>query len=325
MKNPIFILGAHKSGTSLLRSLFDGHPALFSIPLETHIFQLAHYWVDYRFRSATPPILKNEHIKEQYLNWVKHYNNKAFPLADANIVGQLDLSDFEEIMYHNTASFKDLVKQYFQGIYYAIYDKELPLNIRIVEKSVEHAEFAFELRALFPDAIFIHIIRNPYANLVSLRRKLSSRKKLFYPFLGKALLSLNNSYYYLEKNSRLLNDYLVIRYEDLLQKPEDIMLKIANFVKIEFNKFLLQPTILGKPWHGNSSRGIEFSGISSKNMNAWRKEIKSLEVMYVNRLFSHILKKYNYKKIVTTKKWIFPEICEYPHIYILNRAIRYFF
>ena len=37
-QKPIFIFGPHKSGTSLLRSLLDGHPDLFSIPIESHVF-----------------------------------------------------------------------------------------------------------------------------------------------------------------------------------------------------------------------------------------------------------------------------------------------
>ena len=36
--SPIFILGCTKSGTTLLRNLFDGHPDLFIIPFETHFF-----------------------------------------------------------------------------------------------------------------------------------------------------------------------------------------------------------------------------------------------------------------------------------------------
>ena len=40
-KNYVFILGQHKSGSSLLRSLLDGHPDLFVIPVETHYFSLS--------------------------------------------------------------------------------------------------------------------------------------------------------------------------------------------------------------------------------------------------------------------------------------------
>jgi hypothetical protein len=51
MNQSIFILGAHKSGSSLLRSLLDGHPQLFAIPLETHLFQTA----GFGYETLSPP------------------------------------------------------------------------------------------------------------------------------------------------------------------------------------------------------------------------------------------------------------------------------
>ena len=38
MENPVFILGSHKSGTSLLRNLLDGISGFFVIPIEAHFF-----------------------------------------------------------------------------------------------------------------------------------------------------------------------------------------------------------------------------------------------------------------------------------------------
>jgi hypothetical protein len=36
MKGPIIVLGCHKSGTGLVRSLIDGAPEVFFILFETH-------------------------------------------------------------------------------------------------------------------------------------------------------------------------------------------------------------------------------------------------------------------------------------------------
>jgi hypothetical protein len=53
-QHPIFIAGTHKSGTSLIRSLFDGHSNIYSIPMETHYFQLNKFWVDNEYRKQNP-------------------------------------------------------------------------------------------------------------------------------------------------------------------------------------------------------------------------------------------------------------------------------
>ena len=324
MKKPIFILGAHKSGTSLLRSLLDGHPSLFSLPMETHPFQLSHHWVDYRFRATRPKLLSVEETKDAYIKWVEHYNRKSDPLADSDLVKCLNLSVFKDFMKQDTRSFQELVSQYFQGIYRALHEDTIPAHLRIVEKSVEHAEFAMDLHRLFPDAFFIHIIRNPYSNLVALKNYLRRSTKYFYPFLGKAILALNNSYYFLDKNLRFIDRYLLIRYEDLLQHPRSTMKDIAQFVDVEYLKVLLNPTSAGKTWAGNSSRGIKFSEISAFNLDIWESEINHLEIELVNQNFDFFLEQYHYKKISPQKHWLLPVSWELPHTYLLNRAIKKF-
>ncbi len=45
MKQPIFISGLRKSGTSMVKNLLDNHPALFMFPPnEFHFFTFTHYY-----------------------------------------------------------------------------------------------------------------------------------------------------------------------------------------------------------------------------------------------------------------------------------------
>jgi protein-tyrosine sulfotransferase len=320
MKRPVFILGAHKSGTSLLRSLFDGHPDFFVLPLETHPFQLSGHWVDYRFRKSRPPILSLQESKERFIQWIDRYNSVSDALADGDLTNRLELSLFKEAMSMDAGSFKELIEQYFRSIYKALYRRDMPEGLRIVEKSVEHAEFAIELRSMFPDSTFIHILRNPYSNLVAIRRYISRSRKYLYPYLGNALLALYNSYYALEKNSRILDKYWLVRYEDILQNPANTLCSLADSLGITYTDALIQPTVLGKAWVGNSSRGIQFSGISTHNLEAWKKEITHLEVFYINQLFDFILRKYNYEQIDPKYNWLLPVRWETPRTYLFNRA-----
>ena len=74
MKNPpVFIIGSHKSGTSLLRSLLDGHPELYVIPFETHFMASLGRWVQYSYRRQTPH--ENFEFSEKFLETLKKYSN----------------------------------------------------------------------------------------------------------------------------------------------------------------------------------------------------------------------------------------------------------
>jgi protein-tyrosine sulfotransferase len=331
LNQPIFLLGAHKSGTSLLRSLLDGHPDLFVLPFETHFLQLANYWVDYRLRRAQPPPRSIAETKQAYTQLVEQYNTLADPTADATLTGQFDLDRFRRELDHPAADMAELFQVYARAVYASLTGEPFPAGRRVVEKSTENAELASDLKHLFPAAKFIHIMRNPYANVVAIRRHHSQTSKRVnfknhFPVLITNLPALRNSYYHLYRNRRLLDpaDYLVIRYEDLLTAPEDSMQAVARFLSIPFTDGLLQPTSLGQAWQGNSSRGISYSGISAKNLDLWRGEISHLELHYVNRYFKFVLDDYGYQALSPRRPVLWPVRREGPLTYIANRLLPFF-
>lgn len=318
-KKPIFLLGAHKSGTSLLRSLLDGHPELFVIPFEAHFFELASFWVDYRLRRTYPPTLSLDRTREGYTELVRQYNTTRDLLGDNDLVGKLNPEAMEQEMAACPAeTLPELIACFTASTYKSLVGEAMPSHLRIVEKSVENAEFASDLRHMFPDAKFIHIVRNPYANLVAIRRK-RGRKR--YPFIGPGFRALYNSYYYLYRNRRLIDDYQVVRYEDLLQQPEATIRSVAEFLEIEFVDSLLQPTSLGEPWKGNSSRGLTFSGVSAANLDLWRQEITPLEIHYVTLHFGFLLADYGYETLTPPRSRWWPIRGENPLTYVMNRLI----
>ena len=321
MKNSVFILGAHKSGSSLLRSLLDGHPDLFAIPFEMHFFQFANYWVDYRLRRVKPKNTTLNEIKDAYIRNVTIYNSFSDPLGDANMLGRIDLQMFLETIDRDVETFSELIDLYIDATYSSLTNLKIQPWQRIVEKSVENAEFALDINLMFTGSKFIHILRNPYSNIVSIRHHISKKG---FPSLMPIVSSLNNSFYYLYKNKRLIDEYLVIRYEDLLINTKDTMRLVAEFLQIDYLDSLLKPTSLDNVWKGNSSRGIDFLNVSASNLNLWKNEITNFEIYIVNQFFSFILDDFDYSEIHMGHSHLWPEKTEGPISYILNRALKYF-
>jgi len=319
---PIFILGCHKSGTSLLRSLLDGHKDLFVIPIESHFFQNCKLSVDYRFRQSFPQRLSVVELKNNLISWIV-YSNKANndPYADSITANKWNIDRFAAYLINSSVTnWKQLFNAYVEAIYYSLYGKYFDSqNLRFVEKSVENAEFAWILRGIYPKCKFLHIVRNPYATLVAIRKHKTFNGN--YPFLGHALMSMRNSYYHLYKNKNFLPDYFVIRYEDLIDQPVESMSKIANFLEIEYDDILCQPTQFGNNWSGNSTSGKNFLGISSDPLHIWKNEIMDFEVQAVNKLFPFILNDYDYKKITPSNSNFTPMNGESKEIFIRNRML----
>ncbi len=321
---PIFLFGAHKSGTTLLKNLFEGHSQLYCIPIETHVFQYMRYWILNKYRFQIPEKIDRTQVINNFINFIKEINVSENKYGGFVAKGIFDISRFEQSIASINQNDDDstVIRKYFKAIHYSISGRQLEESKRVVEKSVEHAELAGDLYRLFPEAKFIHIIRNPYSNFVSLRKFKSIN--VGYPKIWRMINTLYINYFFLNKNQRNIKNYYVIRYEDLVQNPEVEIRKICDFLSIDFEPTLLEPTFLGKPWHGNSMTGKKFVSISSDGLERWKKEISPMEIEFINKKFSFILDKFGYEKFTTNKNFWIPAKGENILRYIANRMYKFY-
>jgi hypothetical protein len=231
----------------------------------------------------------------------------------------------EKLQRNPDCSLAEQFTIYIEALYHSIYGKSLDTSTtRVVEKSVENVEFATDLKALFPDAAFIHIVRNPYANLVSIRKYRSVRRdgsRKGYPFLFIPFKSLYQSFYFLHRNRRLIPDYHVIQYEDLVCQPLETIKALCNSLGIPFQESMLLPSRQGQLWQGNSTTNVKFNGISPERINAWQTEINSLEVSLINRYLYHIVEEFHYEKRESTRSPFLPARTEKLPKFIANRFL----
>lgn len=320
--NPIFILGCHKSGTSLLRSLFDGHPEVIVFPKETHFFQYGGYGTIYPLRKAWPDGENKNIFIESLVKGVISENYGDDPYSDNPGFKGYNIDRFRETLLQlplETPSQR--IESYFKSLYKSMTGLNLPEDKRILEKSVESAEHVPWLRMIYPKCQFIHIVRNPYATLTSL--VLSKKRSGRYPLMRPLIESLYHSTFHLFQNRQLVDEYMVVRYEDLISDPKEFMKKIALFLNINYDSILLEPTINGIPWTGNSSTNVKFDGIINTTSEKWMSEINSVEINLVNQYLKPLLAEYEYKQLNVKRKAIWPVKGEGVKTYLRNRALIY--
>lgn len=292
-QQPIFILGAHKSGTTLLRNLLSGHPDLFVVPFESHFFPLADRNVDYEYRKNRAKGLSVEEMEANFKDWIKTQNEAVDPMGDTFVTGKLNTDTFNRsFSLAESDSDKIRFEKYMSAIHECLGLGKLSSEKRVVEKSVENAEFAVELSKLFPEARFIHIVRNPYSNFVSLRKYKSIG--VGYPLLNRMMKTFQNSFHFLLENPKTIAHYKVVRYEDILTETEQVMRQISEFLEIEFTETLLQPSHLGENWAGNSTTGKGFNGVSDVNVDKWKSEIEAIEVQMINEISGKVFNQFSY-------------------------------
>ncbi len=318
----IFICGNHKSGTSLFRNLLDSHPSLNVVPIETHFIKCAGFPLDYYYQRQIKKFqFSREEFAKRAVKILEGYNTNQDKYNDADFYGLVDLDKVNTSLkeLYGLTEMKDVYDWYMKTIYHSTMNVIPDPANKFVEKSVENAETARYYKMIFPSAKFIHIVRNPYANLVSLRKYKSGNKISHLSHYINILR--NNMLLAMQNKSVYGDDYYILKYEDLLLDSEGKMKDIASFLEIDYNETLLTPTVSGSNWVGNSVSNEKFTGLSKNTLHGYKKSMTPIEVHAVNSHLSDFMKEFGYEKeIMPSSKIYFPNKGESLGSYFVNRA-----
>lgn len=208
-----FIIGRPRTGTTLLRSLFDAHPNV-QIPWECQ-FLLNLY----------PKYGKLEHwntgtLERFYTDLLDQWQFSAW-----NIDHKKLQSDLQQCKGENTyASICQVV--YLNHI--SFYAKE---TIQLIgDKNHGYTIYTHRLKKLFPDAKFIYILRDYRDNYESVR-------KVDFELPIVSLVVYKWKYFYkktLKASQKYPGSFYFIRYEDLVTDPQLHFQKLCDFLDIPY-------------------------------------------------------------------------------------------
>ncbi len=258
LDRPVFVCGHHRTGTTLLLDLLDGHPAIRVLPNEgTYLTMLR-----YAARSDASPRDTDRFTAEWISrlvdpNFEPHFllgrssadDNPSLCFARRLLGWQAALlaawpgrSPFALLMAL-VAAFGDVVSP---GAKPTMWAEKTPLNERYVDR----------LARTFPEARFIQLVRDPFMTLASVveayRSPGSGRPGP--PSCFSHVRSIRRSLRLAIRNRRLWSGrYLVIRYEDLTREPQAVMELVLAHLAIAGSPALGTPTVLGQPVRSNSS------------------------------------------------------------------------
>jgi len=212
-----FILGRPRTGSTLLRTLFDAHPQVI-IPQEWPMLLLLHF----RFEKVKYWDKKN--LEEFYLSLFQPLKIPFWSIR--NWLGiDLDLLHKNLLLCEGEQTLETLLKVvYFH--YNSFFDKKEIVLIGDKNPAISnHPEL---LAKLFPTAKFIHLVRDYRDNLVSLL-------EVDFEMPNVTLLTYRWKYSFrvIEKAAaRYSERFYTIRYEDLVQQPESRFGQLCSFLEI---------------------------------------------------------------------------------------------
>jgi len=297
---PVFIGGHRKSGTTLLASLLDGHPDLFIYPGETAFF--------YKF---FPVFDREEYSLKRKIDRIVNSCLGDFDLVIRKWIGSdrcpgYSLRKLTGLYRRNVLATPGRSRDFFEAIIHSAWQILGPGMHEArywVEKTTSIEIYADVLFGWYPNAKFIHLIRDPRDNYGAIKAGWNKRyrfqfdcqERLLQSVLDRGKLGMELAGINLRRFSA--KRYLILRMEDVVSKPRETMGKICSFLGIPFRDSLMKPTFLGVPWAGNNFENMSFGQVSKANLNRWKERITEHEAKVLEFYFRDLMQKYRYPRV----------------------------
>jgi hypothetical protein len=286
----IFIMGKERSGTTLLQTFLDGHPNIVAPPESEFVLLLYP-----RFGKIKKWSEKNIHdfIEELYKEpWItKIWGIDRWYLTSLLLSVRVgaDYSSICKVIYYCMRGEKENI-------------------LLLSDKNPIYVLFANTILKIFPEAKFIHLIRDPRDNVSSHLKSFGATNTAF---IAQKWLGYNT----ILKDNRLKDPqrYYTLLYESMVEDTETNMKKLCEFLNVSFNERMIHNTFSErlesfknkklilertKEIHGNLLKPVNTS-----NIGKWKNQMSPRNIKIVERItgeFAAVF--FNYAIDVSKKK-----------------------
>jgi glycosyltransferase involved in cell wall biosynthesis len=274
---PIFIVGAPRSGATLLAAMLGAHSRLSCGP-ETMAF--ASYP-----KTNGHPLYDPPSWPEKALEGLSSFYGAQNGYRTDPIFEQLGLTrdEIRKDLETRPPSIAMLLSSVAEQWMNKTGKK------RWVEKSPLHLTHAYRIRKCFPQSPIIRVVRDPRDCALS-QVKTSKKHLTFFEALKYWKRSDKGSSIFFEKDPLACS----VRYEDLVQFPEKELARICEFIGESFEPAMLDRSqslllLRPKPWHLKAGEPLDTSRI-----RIWERELTKDQKRLAEALLGEHLIKYGY-------------------------------
>lgn len=272
MNGPIFIVGAPRSGTTLLRNMLNRHPAI-ALCDETYF----EYYV-YRRRRAFGDLADESRRRLLTERYLALRRIARLPIDRGALAAALNKKG-------------DTYREFFCTLlaaFAATHGKP-----RWGEKTPQHTAFAPTLCVWYPDCALIHLVRDPRDVVASLlqmpwgRRSVTANARAWHDCVRAA------------RTCAKLPNYLQVRYEDLVQNPPATLERICAFIGEAFDPAMLSvrsDPSTAAPWWFDRAR----ESVTTERIELWRQHLTEEQTAAVEGVAGPLLVECGYRPAGTT-------------------------
>lgn len=278
-----FVVGVGRSGTTLLQSMLNAHPKI-ALPPESHFIKK--YIVpelNGRMQPETPEDLYDRLRQDKHLARLR---------LDLQAIITSINTDGKQISY--TELFPHILKAYARGVHKNI----------IGDKDPSYTYHLKEIHAAYPDAIVIHIIRDPRDVVLSRIKSEWGRKMGFWYHVMEYRRAVQSS----KKIGPLLfgSNYMELFYEDLIRQPQKELDSICGKLGVSYHPSMLD-------YHKSAGEIVcreeiqwkenVFKPIAKNNTQKWMKRLKRWQVLTIEGACADLMRRFDYPFSDVSRIW----------------------
>jgi LPS sulfotransferase NodH len=282
IQSPVFVVGSARSGNTLLYHILLASGLFPPYRSEPVVFDLlVPRSGDLRRRANRERLLKI---------WVQ---SKQFRVSG------IDPDVFADKVLSNCKSGGDFLRLMMDSVAkrhackrWAVWGPDNLLHMDLIKREI-------------PDALFLHVIRDGRDVAYSLARSGFIRPL---PWGRKGGLLVSGSHWMWKTKRgrrlgrRLADDYLEIRYENLVRDPEAALARVSAFIGEELPYQSIRDSTLGTIGKPNTSFQEEIAR-GFDPVGRWRKNLTEAEVEKLEALLERFLEELDYPLQSSTRSW----------------------
>lgn len=277
-----FVVGRPRSGTTLLRTLFDAHPNV-SFPPECQF--IVNLYPKYGKINNWDQKALNDFFNDLLNQW----------LFDTWKINEEDLKT-RLMSFIGNHSYGTICKVVYLE-YNSLFEKD---NIKFIgDKNPGYAIYTKLLLKIFPEAKFIHIIRDYRDNFVSI-------KNVDFELPIPSLVVQKWKYFFrkFNKDSKAApNKYYLLNYEKLAFNPEEEYDKLCRFIGISYNESVFDfhkkkddilkeyPVGYVETYHTSLLQKVNTSKIG-----VWKKQLSDNQIRIMDQTAGSLAEKAGYQR-----------------------------
>ncbi len=291
---PFFILGAPRSGTSLLSRMLDSHPAI-AVPDETKIFETFVPLLPLYGDLRRPERLRR--LVDDVLGWRWIRRLPHVPSAET-VLARIARPDLGGVF----ASLLDCWTEAHGKRHWG-------------EKTPNNVHFWPEIEAAFPDAAAVHILRDGRDVAIS---------QIKAPFGPKSMATAAERWTLFVGAARAIGErigperFVEIRYEDLLSAPEATITEVLGLIGEPFDPSVLSFHERRRPVGTDpvNDRNIQ-RPLQAANSGKWEAEVGRHEIEVFEAIAGTMLDACGYQRAtdatpMSTSEWTIERYLRYP-------------